>query len=128
MNKNALYGLGAIVILTFGGYWFFFKPKEYIVRSISSHYEHLNDNSETTLIVYESGDSGNVKQVLCLFPPDFHLDNNVTSNAKPPGTTLTWKEIEASVKPFTGIKKVRVLKEARQYMFGEVGYYCEKVD
>jgi len=51
----------------------------YTVRKIISHYPHGHSNSETTLIVYESGDSGHTKSILCLFPPDFQLDGNLNT-------------------------------------------------
>ncbi len=51
----------------------------FTVRTISSHYPHGDENSETTLIVYENGESGHTKEVLCMFPPDFQLDGNLTT-------------------------------------------------
>lgn len=51
----------------------------YSVRAIQNHYPHGNENSETTLIVYESGESGHTKEILCMFPPDFQLDGNLST-------------------------------------------------
>ncbi len=52
---------------------------EYTVRKIVSHYPHTDTNSETTLIVYENGSTGHTKEILCLFPPDFQLDDNLST-------------------------------------------------
>lgn len=51
----------------------------FTVRKITSHYPHRDTNSETTLIVYENGDTGHTKEVLCLFPPDFQLDGDLST-------------------------------------------------
>ena len=129
--------LVVLIVLIVGGYFIFFSPEEYYVRSISSHYEHPNDNSETSLVVYESGQSGNVKNILCLFPPDFHLDNGARSSTLSNDDQNRLDEIlfgdtqnsHNTLPPvLSGIRKVRVLKEAQKYMFGEVGYYCEKIE
>lgn len=52
----------------------------YTVRKISSHYPHGDGNSETTLIVYEQGISGHTKELLCMFPPDFRLDGDLSTS------------------------------------------------
>ena len=80
----------------------------YAVRSIASHYPHKDQDSETTLMVYREGDSGHVKEVLCLFPPDLTLSKDSSGN-------------------WTGIRKVRVGPVGQKYMLGEVGYICEVV-
>lgn len=93
--------------------WIYVSPKlfgkVYMVKSVSSHYPHHNENTQTTLIVYERGDSGHVKEVLCIFPPDFKLEGN-------------------EEKGWSGIKKVRIKGAAERFMFNQVGYYAEKVE
>ncbi|TSC59799.1 MAG: hypothetical protein Greene041662_370 [Candidatus Peregrinibacteria bacterium Greene0416_62] len=51
----------------------------YIVRSIESHYEFPNANSDTELTVYLNGSDGHVKNIFCHFPPSFHFDGNMTT-------------------------------------------------
>ena len=102
--------LTAIVILiTIAlGYWWTRDPV-YSVKTIQSHYPQQNGNSQTTVIVYLSGESGHVKEILCHFPPDVILQSSPETG-------------------WTGLKKVKVGGVAERYFMGVVGYYCWKVE
>ncbi len=80
----------------------------YYVKSISSHYPHSNDNSETTVIVWNKGKQGHVKKVLCAFPPETKLRGN-NSNG------------------WTGIEKIKIGKKYKTYLFGKISYLCDIV-
>lgn len=86
----------------------------FTVKAIQSHYPHSDDNSQTTLIIYDSGNTGFVRKILCLFPPDFQLDGGLSS-------------LFGRDPPLTGIRKVRLLKKADQFA-GIDDYFCEKVE
>lgn len=118
--------VGTVLGGGFTYYWFVEYPKTqwevFTVASIKSHYPHPDDNSETNLSVYLEGDSGHVIDLLCLFPPEFSLEGGpVPSYAK------MLLENKKSPK-WTGIKKVRKKQKAKEYLFGQVGYFCEKVE
>jgi hypothetical protein len=81
----------------------------FFVHSVSSHYPHQGQNSQTTLRVFVSGNTGHVKEVLCLFPPEFQLDSSAHEG-------------------WSGIRKVRVGRAGEKYMFGRVGYFCERIE
>ena len=96
------------VLVTY--FWLELRPagKVYTVKAIESHYHHENQNSETSLIVYEKGNSGHVKEIFCRFPPGFKLSGSNETG-------------------WSGIEKVRVGKEAEKYLFGRQSYHCERV-
>jgi len=73
------------------------------VQSISSHYSKKNENSQTTLVVYLDGKKGHVKEVLCRFSPDTEISKNT-------------------------LNKVLIKGVSNKYMFGKVGYYCDKLE
>jgi len=81
----------------------------YAVRSVQSYYPHENENTQVTLIVYEKGESGHVKEVLCLFPPGFQLQGD-------------------SEHGWTGIRKVRVEGVAQEFAYGKIGYRADKIE
>lgn len=117
--------LGTVVGVGGTYYWLELRDKVgdqvYTVASVVSHYPHEGDNSETTLQVYIKGDEGHVMELLCLFPPSFSLEGGPSSLTD----LLTGK---AEKPGWTGIKKVLVMSKAKEYWFGKVGYYCEKVE
>lgn len=75
--------------------------EEYSVRSVESHYEHKNENSQTQLIIYVSGSSGHVEKLFCEFAPGVKVE---------------------------GIKRVRKKGKARKWQLGSVSYYCDRVE
>lgn len=85
------------------------KNNVFTVRRIVNHYPSNDDNSQTELIVYEQ-DSEHVRNVVCLFPPSLVLSGS---------NEMGW----------SGLNTVKIDEQpAREYVFGQVGYYCEKVD
>ncbi len=112
--KVALLALGfalGIVAGSVATWWLLTQgfDQTFFVHSVSSHYPHPGKNSETTLRVFVSGNTGHVKEILCLFPPEFQLNGSEQEG---------WSEI----------RKVRVGKVGEKYMFGAVGYFCERID
>lgn len=104
MNKLITLTIGIIIgaVLSWG--YFVYLPSKvgsiHQVKSIKNHHPKENDNSETSLLVYLSGNSGHVKEVLCQFAP---------------GTIVTLQ----------GLKKIKIKGASQQYAFGVTGYYCE---
>ena len=81
----------------------------YSVRRVLSYNPREDDNSETTLIVYLSGASGHVSEILCLFPPSFRLRRNASGQ-------------------WVGIDRVNVGTVGQNYAFGVAGYLCTRVE
>jgi hypothetical protein len=111
MKVRFVLGLATGVLLVLAIQWGYprIAGRVYVVRSIGSYYPHKNENAQVTLTVYERGKSGHVRQVLCLFPPDFQLQGDNEHG-------------------WTGIGRVRLKGVAERYMFGEIGYRAEKVE
>ncbi|MEE8236237.1 MAG: hypothetical protein V3R53_05530, partial [Gammaproteobacteria bacterium] len=69
--------LGLIAGIGLSLYWdgFFggWDDPVYSVASIISHEPKAGDNSETTLMIFINGQSGHVKELVCLLPPDVIL-------------------------------------------------------
>ena len=81
----------------------------YSVRRVQSHYPQDDENSQTSLIVYLSGASGHVSEILCLFPPSFRLRRNASGQ-------------------WVGIDRVNVGTVGQNYAFGVAGYLCTRVE
>ena len=101
--------LGYLVIgLILGAFvsWAYFvkypeaSGNKYFVKAIKSHHPYALQNSQTTLILYNKGRSGHVKEVLCQFPPNTDISN---------------------------LERVEVKGISQKYAFGVVGYFCDVV-
>ena len=105
-------------------YWTKFRqpgePPIFTVSHIKSHYPQPGDNSETTLMVYRTGASGHVKEILCRFPPAVVLEGG-------PNPSLADKLLGEPEPRWTGLKKIRVLEKAGTSGFSTTAYYCEKI-
>lgn len=87
-------------------------PRTYTVRSVDFHLPSDERDTYSKLIVYRRGDSGNVKEVACHFPPGFQLDE---------GPEDVW----------TGIERVRTGSVAETYAgLGEsvIALFCRKIE
>ena len=65
---------------------------------VKNYYPSQDQNDQATLIVYESGSSGHVKEVGCEFPPMSKLES---------------------------IKRVKVGSKANDWAMGATTYFCE---
>lgn len=75
--------------------------RTYTVREVKSYYPHQNENDQLYLIVYETGNSGFVKEVFCELPP---MSNIVD------------------------IKKITVKGKARDWIMSDPSYFCERLE
>jgi hypothetical protein len=126
----------------------------YVVKKIKSHHLVTDEDSETTLIVYENGNSGHVKKILCRFAED-EIEQALRGPVSPHDFSLTPEQIRQKYTtaqlqktmdlldkhgeqnygiPWSKIrnkklKKVWVGKVHTRYarvlsIGGETGYYC----
>ena len=92
----------------------------YRVASIKSHDPRPGDNSETTLMIFINGQSGHVKELVCLFPPDVILEGG-------PNPSIADRLLGEPEPIWTGIRNVRVLDQAESSSFGADIYYCDRI-
>ena len=116
--------LGLIAGIGLSLYWngFFGGPdyQVYSVASIISHEPKAGDNSETTLMIFINGQSGHVKELVCLFPPDVFLDGG-------PNPSIAEHILGEPEPAWTGVGSVRVLDKADSSTFGADRFYCDRI-
>ena len=116
--------IGIVAGALTAAYWMNFRssrePPVYTVSYIKSHYPQPGDNSETTLIVYRNADSGHVREIVCMFPPDVVLTGG-------PNPSLADRLLGEPDAQWAGLTRIRVLEKAEKSGFGTTSYYCEKV-
>jgi hypothetical protein len=100
---------GVLLVLTVQSVHSSIAGRVYVVRSVQGYYPHENENTQVTLILYEKGESGHVKEVLCLFPPGFQLQGD-------------------SEHGWTGIRRVRIKGVAQEFAYGRIGYRADKIE
>ncbi len=92
----------------------------YTVASIKSHEPQAGDNSETTLMIFINGQSGHVKELVCLFPPDVILGGG-------PNPSIAERILGEPEPAWTGVQSVRVLDKADSSTFGADRFYCDRI-
>ena len=89
----------------------------YVARVVSHHSNKLN-NTETTLLIYNNGKSGHIRELVCLFPPDVTLPGE-------PHPRFGGTPVINTGLPSEPIFKVSIAETNQQYMGGKKVYYCE---
>ena len=71
-------------------------------------------------MIYIQGDSGHVKELVCLFPPDVILGGG-------PNPSMAERLLGEPEPAWTGIRSVRVLDKAESSAFGADRFYCNRI-
>ena len=103
------FATGVLLVIAVQSVYPIMAGRVYAVRSVQSYYPHDTENTQVTLVVYEKGESGHVKEMLRLFPPGFQLQGD-------------------SEHGWTGIRRVRVKGVAQEFAYGKVGYRADKLE
>jgi len=101
LGAALMYAIQPATSLVFG--------RTYWVKAIKSHYPHVNDNSQTNVIVWIKGREGHTKEVFCEFAPDVQFRGN---------DEIGW----------TGLTRIRVKGVANTWAGGEHSFYAEKLE
>ena len=86
--------------------------KVYYVKEITRHYLQKNDYTQTTVRVWQKGQSGPVKQIFCAFDPDIGLKGLKGNNHD----------------GWSGVKKIKVGKKYKEYPLGKDQYLCDVLE
>jgi hypothetical protein len=71
-------------------------------------------------MIFINGQSGHVKELVCLFPPDIVLDGG-------PNPSIAERILGEPEPAWTGVGSVRVLDKAESSAFSADRFYCDRI-